>query len=511
MSVRHFVIVLGDQLDRESLVLEDFDPLQDRIWMAECEGEATYAWSHKARIVIFLSAMRHFRNDIVARGWPITYRQLGEHDHVDLVDALRADIQAWQPTRILLVQPGEYRLRESLRQLAADESVDYAERPDRHFFVSPEEFADWAKGKAEPRMEFFYRWIRQRVGILMEGGKPTGGRWNFDSENRHAFGAQGPGMLTPPHRFRRDDITREVIDQVEDAFAAHPGELDTFDWPVTPEAANVALRDFIEHRLAAFGHWQDAMWSGEPWLYHARLSTAMNLKLLHPRTVVDATLAAYAAGHAPLAAVEGFIRQVLGWREFVRGMYWIGMPGLVRANALRATRPLPTFYWDGDTDMRCLRETIGQTLTHGYAHHIQRLMVTGNFALLLGVEPRQVHMWYLAIYVDAVEWVEAPNTLAMSQFADGGRMVSKPYVASGRYIERMSDYCRGCRYRPGEALGDDACPFTTLYWDFLDRHRVRFEHHPRAALQWKSLEHWSEDDLAAIRLKATELRKSFSP
>jgi deoxyribodipyrimidine photolyase-related protein len=288
----------------------------------------------------------------------------------------------------------------------------------------------------------------------------------------------------------------------------------SISWPsgsaITPAAWRQALKDFIDHRLAAFGQWQDAMWSGEPWLYHARLSTAMNLKLLDPREVVQAAVNALESGRAELAAVEGFVRQVLGWREFIRGMYWRDMPKLLHGNALKARAPLPTFYWTGDTDMNCLREALGQTLQHGYAHHIQRLMVTGNFALMLGVEPAQIHAWYLAIYVDAVEWVEAPNVMGMSQFADGGKMVSKPYCSSGRYIQRMSNYCDDCRFKPDKAVGDDACPFTTLYWDFLDRHQTRFAHHPRAALQWKSLERLSEDERKAIRAQARALRKQLA-
>jgi deoxyribodipyrimidine photolyase-related protein len=274
------------------------------------------------------------------------------------------------------------------------------------------------------------------------------------------------------------------------------------DHRVLTRLSEAALQDFVEHRLPAFGPYQDALWSGETYLYHSRLSAAMNLGLLSPRAAVDAAVAAYRSGAAPLASVEGFVRQIIGWRELVRGLYWTRMPGYLDMNSVNAHQPLPGFYWTGETDMRCLAETIGQTLEYGYAHHIQRLMVTGLFALILGVEPRQVHAWYLAVYVDAIEWVELPNVLGMSQFADGGVMGSKPYVASGKYIQRMSNYCGQCRYNPAEATGESACPFTTLYWDFLMRHEARFRDQPRAGLQWRNLDRPDEEKRAAIRRRA---------
>jgi deoxyribodipyrimidine photolyase-related protein len=304
-------------------------------------------------------------------------------------------------------------------------------------------------------------------------------------------------------------MTREVIGLVESRFAAHPGRLDAFDWPLTPEQAEDALQDFTTHRLPLFGAYQDAMWQDEPWLYHSRLSAAMNLKLLSPRRVVEAAVAAYRRGDAPIEAVEGFVRQVLGWREYIRGVYWLRMPAFLDDNALNADVPLPAFYWTGETDMACLRDALKQTLDLGYAHHIQRLMVTGLFALLLGVRPREIHAWYLAVYVDAVEWVELPNVLGMSQYADGGKMVSKPYAASGKYIQRMSNYCAGCRYDPGEAVGPTACPFTTLYWDFLDRHAKRFRDHPRAGMQWRNLDRLSETRIDAIRAQGRQLRSTL--
>jgi deoxyribodipyrimidine photolyase-related protein len=508
--MRNLVVVLGDQLDRGSDAYSGFDPRHDVVWMAEVSDEATQVWSHKARIALFLAAMRHLRDDLVARGWTLAYRSLEEHGAATLAQALVEDLAKLAPQRIVMLEAGEHRVAEAIAAAARSADITLEVRPDRHFLIGRTEFARWAGKRKALRMEHFYRWIRQRDGTLMEGKVPLGGRWNFDADNRGAFGKSGPGLLPAPQRFTPDAITQRVLDLVERRFPDHPGSLEHFDWPVTPDDAERALQDFVSHRLAAFGATQDAMWRGEPWLYHSRLAAAMNLKLLDPRRVIAAAEAALHDGLAPLPAVEGFVRQIIGWREFVRGVYWLRMPQFLEDNALEAGEPLPRFYWTGDTEMACLADSIGQTLEHGYAHHIQRLMVTGLFALLLGVRPTEVHAWYLAIYVDAVEWVELPNVLGMSQYADGGFMVSKPYCASGRYIQRMSNYCNGCRFDPALATGPRACPFTTLYWDFLDRHRERFARHPRTALQWKNLARLDASALAAIRDQAKALRAQLA-
>ena len=505
-ALRHLVVVLGDQLNLDSVAFDGFDPARDAVWMAEVGHEATQVWSTKPRIAVFLAAMRHARDALRARGFTVHYRAMDAHEAPTLEAALAEDLARLRPEAVIAVTPGEWRLAQSLPATCREAGVRWIERDDTHFLASREDFARWAKGRKEYRMEYFYREMRRQHDVLMDGDQPVGGQWNFDHDNREAFDARGPGFLPAPMRFEPDATTREVIALVERRFAAHPGRLASFDWPVTPEDADAALRDFIAHRLPLFGRYQDAMWTGEPWLYHSRISAALNLKLLDPRRVIAAAVAAWAQGGAPLAAVEGFVRQVLGWREFIRGMYWLRMPAFLEDNALDAHEPLPGLYWTGDTEMRCLAEAVGQTLEHGYAHHIHRLMVTGLFAQLVGVEPKRVHAWYLAVYVDAVEWVELPNVLGMSQYADGGKMTSKPYVASGKYIERMSNYCAHCPYDPAKATGPKACPFTTLYWDFLDRHRERFERHPRTALQWKNLARKPDAELAAIREAAAALR-----
>ena len=505
------VIVLGDQLNVDAAVFDDFHQDRDVVWMAEVAEESTHVWSHKARIALFLTAMRHFRDALKSDGYRVEYRQFDEKDGKStLADELTSAIKRVKPQRLAMVHAGEWRVQRAMERVAKDVNLDLEVLPDRHFYTTPEEFAQHAKGRKQLRLEYFYRELRKKHDVLMEGDKPAGGEWNYDSDNRSSFGKKGPDQSPKYRSFKPDDTTQEVLTLVEKQFGDHPGNLDQFDWPATPKQAQQALNDFIKHRLAKFGDYQDAMWTDELYLYHSRLSAAMNLKLLDPRNVVEAAVGAFHAGDAPLNAVEGFVRQILGWREYVRGIYWRFMPDYLERNELDANQTLPDFYWTGETDMHCLSQAIGQTLEHGYAHHIQRLMVTGVFALLLGVDPRKVHEWYLAIYVDAIEWVELPNTLGMSQFADGGVMASKPYVATGKYIQRMSNYCSGCKFDPAKATGDDACPFTTLYWDFLIRHKKRLAKNNRMRLQLKNVDRKKTDELSEIQRQADELRESLA-
>lgn len=505
--MRNLVIILGDQLDAKSAAFDDFDKDQDAVWMAEVAGEATHVWSHKARIAFFLAAMRHFRDDLQSRGLKVCYRQLADADNRgDFAGELAAAVKGQRPQRLVLVEPGEWRVKKDFEEAAAALKVPLDIRSDRHFFASHEDFHQHADGRKRLRLEYFYREMRRKTDVLMQGNGPIGAKWNYDSENRGSFSKDGPVELSKPRRFHPDTATIEVLALIENRFANHPGNLDHFDWPVTAGQAEDALQDFIEYRLPHFGEYQDAMWSDEPFLYHSRLSAAMNVKLLNPRDVVHAAEAAYRSGWAPLNAVEGFIRQVLGWREFVRGVYWRYMPEYLERNELQAELPLPGFYWTGETDMNCLRQAVGQTLEYGYAHHIQRLMVTGLFALLLGVKPQAVHEWFLAVYVDAVEWVELPNSLGMSQFADGGVMASKPYAASGKYIQRMSNYCAGCGFNPAAATGDDACPLTTLYWDFLMRHERKMAANPRMSFHVKNVKRKDAAERRDIRKQAEKIR-----
>jgi deoxyribodipyrimidine photolyase-related protein len=508
--LRHLVLVLGDQLDRASSAFDSFDAARDAVWMAEVDAESTHVRSSKPRTALFLSAMRHFADDLREGGLAVHYRRLDDAaNRHTLAGELDAAVQALKPERLVLTEPGEWRVREAIADAARRLGVPLEIRADRHFLCSVDEFAAHAKARKSLRLEFFYREMRQRHRVLMDGqdgDEPCGGQWNYDADNRQAFDARGPGFVPPRTTFAPDAVTRDVIALVNARFADHPGSLDSFAWPVTRAQALRSLDAFVDERLESFGRFQDAMWPGEPWLHHSHLAAALNLKLLHPKEVIDRAEGAYRAGRVPLASAEGFIRQVLGWREYVRGIYWTRMPGYLELNALDARQPLPAFYWSGDAPMACLADAIGGTLAHGYAHHIQRLMVTGLYALLLGVAPKEVHAWYLAVYVDAVEWVELPNTLGMSQHGDGGLMASKPYVATGKYLDRMSPYCRGCRFDPAKATGDDACPFTTLYWDFLARHEARFAKHPRMALQVKNLARVAPAERAAIAARADRIR-----
>ncbi len=508
-SIRKLVVIFGDQLDPEAAWRDGFDAELDAIWMAEARYEAKYGWSTKQRIAVFLSAMRHFRDERRTEGVRVFYSDVEEEEAETLGEKLKGFLDVHRVEAIRMVEPGEWRIRRGVERIAGDRKIPLEVLRDRTFLTPPGYFEKWAMGRKELRMEYFYREMRKLENVLMDdGGKPVGGKWNYDSENRKAFGKSGPEDLPEPLHFEPDELTREVLAVVERVFGDHPGGIDTFRWPVTPADAEEALQDFIENRLPSFGDHQDAMWTGQTWLYHSLLSVGLNLKMLHPRKVILAAEAAWKSGRAPLAAVEGFIRQILGWREYVRGIYWREMPGYLELNALEAGEDLPEFFWTGKTEMVCLRETIGQTLEHGYAHHIQRLMVTGLFSLLYGVRPKAIHEWYLGVYVDAIEWVELPNVLGMSQYADGGLMASKPYAATGKYIQRMSNYCVECPYDPAARTGEKACPFTALYWDFLRRNRGRLKGNARMSLQLKNLDRvpeseWPEIEAVVRRVRGT--------
>ena len=508
--MRNLVLVLGDQLDLEAAAFDGFDCTQDAVWMAEAEDESTHVWSSKQRIALFLSAMRHFAQALQDAGRSVHYHRLTheavEMGRLSLGAQLKEDLVILAPQRVVMTAPGDWRVFQQLKAVVEAAGMVLEICEDRHFFTTIRDFAAHAKGRKSLRLEYFYRELRQRHNILMDDGQPAGGQWNFDADNRESFGAKGPGAVPPRSTFEPDVITSEVIALVNSRFKGHPGTLDSFAWPVTRSQALQSLEKFINERLSLFGRYEDALWPGEPWLYHSHLSSAMNLKLLGAKEVVYAVENAFRAGLVPLQSAEGFIRQILGWREFVRGIYWTQMPSYLDRNALDAKEDLPEWFWTGQTDMACLRDAITQTLEHGYAHHIQRLMVTGLYTLLLGVRPQEVHKWYLSVYVDAVEWVELPNTLGMSQYGDGGLMASKPYVATGKYIQRMGGPCKGCRYDPAQREGERACPYTTLYWDFLMRHEKLLAKNPRMALQVKNVARLSDEQKLAVVQRADAIR-----
>ncbi|MEM7611504.1 MAG: cryptochrome/photolyase family protein [Pseudomonadota bacterium] len=501
------ILILGDQLDATNPALVKARRHRDRVLMIECEQESTHVWTHKHRIALFLSAMRHYAQALRDDGWTVEYRDLTNGIN-DIAQGLADAIKALRPARVCVVQPGEWRLLEDMRVTcrAADIPLEVCE--DCHFFVTNDEFASWARGRKQLTMEYFYREQRRRFDVLMDDGEPVGGEWNYDKENRASFGRKGPQGLPTPPAFAPDSTTQAVITTVNERFPNHPGCLDNFAWPVTREEALQALSAFVEQRLPLYGRYQDAMWQGEPFLFHALLASSMNLKLLNPREVIDAAVAAWQSKPDlyPLASVEGFVRQILGWREFIRGIYWQEMPGYKALNHFSHEHPLPEWFWSGNTDMNCLRQTIGDTIRNGYAHHIQRLMIIGNYATLAGLAPTQVCDWFLSVYVDAVEWVELPNTLGMALHGDGGIVGSKPYVASGAYIKRMSNYCNDCRYTTTQRSGEDACPFNALYWDFLHRHRDSLSRTPRMRMVLKNLDRWDRQEIEAIKKRAADHR-----
>ncbi len=506
---RCLVLVLGDQLDAEAAAFDACDPARDAVWMAEVSEEATHVASSKARIAVFLAAMRQFAHARRTAGWTVHYTHLDEPGNTgSLGSELRRALRTLRPDSLRMTAPGDWRVLRMLREAAAAEGLELQPCADRHFYTTVQDFAVHARGRKTLRLELFYREQRRRHGVLMDADRPVGGRWNFDADNREAFDPAGPGQVPAAPVFEPDARSREVLALVRARFAAHPGSLETFGWPLTRAQALEALGAFVRERLPRFGRWQDALWPGEPLLWHSQLSAALNLKLLGAREVVDAVQQAWSAGSVPLASAEGFIRQVLGWREYVRGIYWARMPGYALGNALHARAQLPAYFWRGDAPMPCLADALRLTLRTGHAHHIARLMVIGLYTLLLGVEPQQVHAWFLGVYVDAVEWVELPNVLGMSQWADGGVMASKPYVASGQYIRRMSAgaYCRGCRFDPAQRTGPRACPYTLLYWDFLLRHETVLAGNPRMAMQVRNLQRVGAEERTRIAHEAEQWR-----
>lgn len=496
-------VILGDQLSRNIAALDGLDVAGDVVLMAEVMGECSYVPHHPQKIAMVLAAMRHFAAALQARGVVVRYVRL---DDVENTQSLNGEMQRavrdLRPAAVVVTAAAEWRVLQDMQGWEAACGVAVEIREDDRFLASRMFFKDWASGRSSLRMEFFYREMRRAKNILMDGDAPVGGKWNYDSENRKKLPA---GLKPPkPKRFAPDAMTREVLALVADKFSGHYGSLAAFDYPVTAKDAKAGFEDFIAQRLGGFGDWQDAMAVGEATMFHSLVSAPLNLGLLDPLDLCVEAEAAYRAGAAPLNAVEGFIRQILGWREFVRGIYWLLMPGYATRNGLQASRKLPEFYWTGQTKMRCMAQAIGQTMEFAYAHHIQRLMVTGNFALLAGLHPDAVDEWYLAVYADAYEWVEMPNTRGMALHADGGVVGSKPYAASGAYINKMSNYCADCHYdvAPAAAAGERGCPFNALYWDFIGRHASLFAGNPRMAMPVHTLTKMAPDKVKALQARA---------
>lgn len=491
------VLILGDQLTPDIAALRQADKARDRVVMAEVAAETGYVGHHPQKIVLFLAAMRKFAARLRADGWQVDYTRLDDPDTTgSIVGELLRRAEDVGTTEVVATRPGEWRLMHALE----DAPLQVRLLEDDRFLASHRDFDDWAEGRKELRMEHFYRVMRRKTGLLMDGDQPAGGKWNYDHDNRKP--APDDLFAPVPLWFDPDETVSDVLDLVEARFDDHFGALRPFRYATDPAQAEAVLDHFIAEALPGFGDYQDAMLAGNRFLYHALVSAYLNIGLLDPLQVCRRAEAAWQAGTAPLNAVEGFVRQIIGWREYVRGIYFREGPEYATRNVLDHQRALPGLYWGADTDMACLRHAVAQTHDDAYAHHIQRLMVTGNFALLAGIDPGAVHEWYLAVYIDAIEWVEAPNTVGMSQFADGGVVASKPYVSSGNYIHKMSDYCGGCAYKVTRKTGVGACPFNLLYWHFLDRHRDRFRGNPRMGQMYATWGRMAEDKRQTILSEA---------
>ena len=504
------VPILGDQLTRTLASLREQAKDDTVILMMEVWDEATYVRHHKQKIALIFSAMRHFAAELREAGWQVDYTRLDDPGNAgSFTGEVARAIERHDPARIRVVEAGEWRVQAAMDEWREKFACEVEILPDDRFVASKADFANWAAGRKQLRMEYFYREIRVRADLLMDGGKPVDGQWNLGAENRKPPKA---GMQAPPRPlFPPDATTREVIELIADRFGDHFGSLQNFGWPVTRDQAEQAADAFFAERLERFGPYQDAMVAGEDQLYHSLLSTSINLGLLDPIALCRRAEQAYRNGRAPLNSVEGFIRQIIGWREYIRGFYWYEMPGLADANALDAHRPLPEFFWTGETEMACLADCIRSTRDNAHAHHIQRLMVLGNFCLIAGIEPRQVTDWYLVVYADAYEWVELPNVAAMILYADGGKLASKPYAASGNYINKMSDYCDSCVYSPDKKSGEGACPFNPLYWHFMQRNRRSLENNSRIGRIYANWDRMGEEKQQAYLDSAEDVLAELEP
>lgn len=489
--------ILGDQLSPYISSLKAINKKTDTILMCEVKRELTYVKHHKKKVVFLFSAMRHFAKDLVQKGYNVIYTKL---DDLENGGSFTAEVTRIKNStaidRIVVTYPSEYRVLQEVQSWSELLNTSVEVVDDDRFICSISEFSRWSQNRKQMRMEFFYRYMRIKHNILMEAGGPVGGQWNYDKENRKR--PKKKLIVPKPFSVAKDNITREVISVVERHCSSHFGDIEPFTLGVTRQHALDALALFVQERLVKFGDYQDAMIESEPWMYHAHLSFYLNCGLLLASECIDSAEQAYYQGQAPLNAVEGFIRQILGWREYIRGIYWLQMPGYEDKNFFSAKKKLPELYWTAETKMNCLKQCVSTTKKHAYAHHIQRLMVLGNFALIAGLNPKHVSEWFLIVYADAYQWVELPNVLGMVLFADGGYLASKPYAAGGSYINRMSDYCKNCQYKVSKKTGADACPFNYLYWNFLVTNKAQLRDNPRLAMMYKAYERMDNEQKELI-------------
>ena len=504
------ILILGDQLSAGISSLQGFDKQTDTILMCEVWEEATYVRHHKKKIAFLFSAMRHFAAELSNDGFKVNYTKLDDPLNAgSFKGEVERGIAETNPEKLIITFPGEYRVLADMLTWEKEFDISVEIRDDDRFLCSSDEFKKWAGDRKNLRMEFFYRDMRKKFRVLLSGDDPMGGEWNYDTQNRKS--PESAGMFVPKPTFHEpDEITLDVLKLVAERFNGHFGNLEPFYFAVTREQALQVLNNFIINNLPSFGDYQDAMLQGQPWMFHAHVSFYLNCGLLKPLEVVKAAENAYRDKTAPLNAVEGFIRQIMGWREYVRGVYWLKMPGYDSENFFDAKRKLPQFYWDAKTDMNCLHQCVKETKQHAYAHHIQRLMVLGNFALIAGIDPKEVNEWYLIVYADAYEWVEMPNVTGMILFADGGYLASKPYAASGAYINKMSDYCQHCRYDVRKKNGPDACPFNYLYWNFMIENSSKLSKNQRLAFAYKALNTMDKSKIDRISADSEEFLTSLA-
>ena len=488
-------VILGDQLSSNISSLKNFKKNQDKILMMEVFNEATYANHHKKKLVLVFSAMRHFAKELQEKGVSVTYSKINKSQD-NFTNELSNQCKKIQPKRIVITHPGEYRVLQEIKKWEKVLKIPVSIVDDDRFFCTIDEFKKWTEGRKELRMESFYQMMRKKYQILIDNnGKPKGGKWNYDIKNRKSLPKNHPD-IPKPLQHKPDDITKQVITEVKKKFPKHFGDLEPFWFAVTHEQAKKSLKDFIKNRLDMFGPYEDAMAQEESFLYHSVLSMYLNIGLLEPKQIINKVLE---KDGIKVESVEGFVRQILGWREYIRGIYWYTMPKYSKINYFDAKNKLPKFYWTGNTKMNCMKNCIEQTIKESYAHHIQRLMITGNFALIAGIKPEEVCEWYLSVYADAYEWVELPNTHGMTLYADGGVLGSKPYAASGNYINKMSDYCKDCKYDVKQKNGDDACPFNYLYWNFFLKNQKKLEKNPRLWTVFSNIKKMSQEKKSQIR------------
>ena len=498
-------LILGDQLNEKHSWFDQVNPEVTYV-MAEMRQETDYTTHHIQKVMAFFAAMRHFADMLKKKGHIVKYYRIGDPENPQqLQGIITREIEITGADFFEYQLPDEYRLDLQLDEICSALKIPSKYTDSEHFYSERKTLADFFNGKKQLLMESFYRMMRKKFGILMQGVTPVGGQWNFDHNNRKKWSGNPP---IPPFALKNSDLSL-LKTEIDSSNIKTIGTVDAsaFNWPITRESSLSILEHFCHALLPYFGSYQDAMHEGESFLFHSRLSFSLNAKLISPAEVVNRVEQEYynRPDEIHIAQAEGFIRQILGWREYMRGIYWREMPGYSNLNRLQNFNPLPEFYWTGKTNMNCLKQAISQSLKTAYAHHIQRLMITGNFALLIQVHPDAIDAWYLGIYIDALEWVEITNTRGMSQFADGGLLATKPYISSANYINTMSNYCKGCAYNPKESLGNNACPFNALYWNFLHEKRTYLGRNPRMGMMYKILDKKDSTELNALIQRASEI------